>query len=216
MPDFLKEARRNLFANVVSKSNWNNILWAMLGAVIEPVIPSAIQGLGGKDEKRLPKWNMSGWKGLASGVIGGTLIGYLVNRPAIAFGSIATGTAHLFWVKAQDSIMELTGFPIPPFDPNAVVMSDDLPEGYKAVTLPSGKTIIAEVSPQGQQLSEYINGPKQLSDYLNPTNNLSEYVNPTLAESNYPTEPGIENISEYVNPTMEDYEYLVDNGYAID
>lgn len=141
-------------------SVWKQLGYVVLGGIFYPVLPTAIQGIF--------KIDMSGWKGVLTGGLGGVALGAALDKPAMSAGAAGAAITHIMYVKANDTIGELLGTPIFRFDKDSQLF-DDLPPGIQEVALPNGQKILAEI-PQGQE--------NTVNDYVAqlPGQNLNDYT----------------------------------------
>jgi hypothetical protein len=89
------------------------ISWGVFGAVIYPLIPTVIQAI--------TEWDMSGAKGMATGVGTAAVLGLGLNKSEMAIGAICAAGTHLLYAKGTGPIEKLTNTQIFRMNPNSVI-----------------------------------------------------------------------------------------------
>ena len=187
-----------LMAKNIKKNTKSSVLkrlgYVLVGGVAYPLIPTAIQGI--------LKTDMSGWKGVITGAVGGALVGAASDKVEIAAGAVGAAMTHVMYVKVNDSVNEVLGTPIFRFDPNSQLF-DEMPEGMKTVTLPNGQTVMAEIDGNDTELNDSVNNVPgaMLNDYV------AEVPLATLPASNntmsdYVSEVPGATLNDLYNPAM--------------
>ena len=88
----------------------------VLGALIYPLVPTLIQAV--------TEWDMSGAKGMATGVGSASLLGLGLGKPEITIGAISAAGTHLLYSKGTRAIENLTNTQIFRMNPNSVVYTN--------------------------------------------------------------------------------------------
>jgi len=87
--------------------------FGIAGALIYPLVPTLIQAI--------TEWDMSGAKGMITGVGTASVLGLGLGRPEIAIGAISAAGTHLLYSKGTGPIEKLTNTQIFRMNPNSVV-----------------------------------------------------------------------------------------------
>jgi hypothetical protein len=155
MKDIFKTLISNTKKNA-SKDTFKKILWGLVGASSYCLIPTAVQGWF--------KTDMSGMKGMLTGVLSSSLIGLASNKPEMAIGAFSVMGAHLLYVKGNDTIATFMQSPIFAFDAAGTTMKDELPPGYGMINLPDGRQVIANSNARtSEPVSDYVQALPQAS-----------------------------------------------------
>ena len=112
-----KTAIGNIKANT-NKNLAKTLAFGAAGAVLYPLIPTALQAITKKD------W--SGYKGLLTGVATASVIGLAIGRPEMAVGALSAMGTHLLYAKGTKAIEDTFGTQIYRMNPNNVVYQEDL------------------------------------------------------------------------------------------
>ena len=108
--------KRGFFNNVRHNANkelLKTLGFGILGAVIYPLVPTLIQAVTEKD--------MSGAKGMVTGIGTASVLGLGLGRPVIAIGAISAAGTHLLYSKGTKAIEDFTNTQIFRMNPDSVV-----------------------------------------------------------------------------------------------
>ena len=109
-------SKKGFFGNMKQNANKDllkSIGWGMLGALIYPLVPTVIQAI--------TEWDMSGAKGMATGVGTAATLGLGLGKPEMTIGAISAAGTHLLYAKGTGPIEKLTNTQIFRMNPNSVV-----------------------------------------------------------------------------------------------
>jgi len=112
-------SKKGFLKNVHHNSNkelLKTLGFGILGALIYPLVPTLIQAITERD--------MSGAKGLVTGVGSASLLGLSLGKPAITIGAISAAGTHLLYSKGTKSIEDLTNTQIFRMNPESVVYNN--------------------------------------------------------------------------------------------
>jgi hypothetical protein len=107
---FVKNVQHN-----ANKGLLKTLGFGVLGALIYPLVPTVIQAI--------TKWDMSGAKGLITGVGTAATLGLGLGKPEITVGAISAAGTHLLYSKGTRAIENLTNTQIFRMNPDSVVYS---------------------------------------------------------------------------------------------
>lgn len=107
---FVKNMRQN-----ANKELLKTLGFGVLGALIYPLVPTVLQAITERD--------MSGAKGMLTGVGTASLLGLGFGKPEIAIGAISAAGTHILYSKGTKMIENLTNTQIFRMNPGSVVYS---------------------------------------------------------------------------------------------
>ncbi|MBI2794758.1 MAG: hypothetical protein HYX66_08950 [Ignavibacteria bacterium] len=211
----------NIAKVYTDKNSLRDIGGLFLGVAVYALVPTAIQ--------KFFKTDMSGWKGIATGLLAGSLAaGFGSWAPAVTAGTIAAFFGHWMWTKLNGQIVypalktylwrwdptakDLGGQPAP----NA--LGEDVANGRVSFVDVGGRRFPVITSPprkllpesKSTALSEYVErmGGTSLADYQDRLEQGPE--NPAMADYT-------QSINEDERLTMDDYiQRLGDNDFGGD
>jgi hypothetical protein len=88
----------------------------VLGALIYPLVPTVIQAI--------TEWDMSGAKGMITGVGTAATLGLGLGKPELTIGAISAAGTHLLYSKGTRTIENLTNTQIFRMNPQSVIYSN--------------------------------------------------------------------------------------------
>jgi len=105
---FVKNVQHNANKNLLK-----TLGFGVLGAIIYPLVPTVIQAI--------TEWDMSGAKGMATGVGTASVLGLGLGKPEITIGAISAAGTHLLYSKGTKAIEDFTNTQIFRMNPNSII-----------------------------------------------------------------------------------------------
>lgn len=137
---------------------------AGLGAISYAAIPTIIEAVSMKKDEtgaKIIRWDMTGWKGVLTGLTTTVIGGLASGSPEFAVGGAAAATVHIAFARLNDWVFyPILGKHLFRFDPKALdTMGDDtatLPAGAREVMV-GGKpiTVLDRASVETNAVSGY-------------------------------------------------------------
>jgi hypothetical protein len=121
-----KGVLNNIKANA-NKTLLKTLAFGAVGAISYPLVPTVIQAI--------TKSDMSGWRGLLTGVATVSVVGLAVGKPEMLVGAGAAMGTHLLYAKGTQMIENATGTQIFRMNPNNQIYREDLQNAIQGGTL---------------------------------------------------------------------------------
>ena len=162
----LQKGLSNLKAGTTGKA-LKGFGMAAFGAVSYAAIPTIIEAVSMKKDEtgaKILRWDMTGWKGVITGLATTVIGGLACGSPEFAIGGASAATVHISFARLNDWVFfPILGKHLFRFDPKALdSMGDDtatLPSGAREVMV-GGKpiTVLDRASVETNAVSGYENG----------------------------------------------------------
>lgn len=164
--------RRNFNDALFSRESWIDNGMAAAGGMLYPVIPTAVQ--------RVTGWDMTGWKGALTGLLGTGLIGMATGQAGMTAGAIGAFTAHMGYAVLNGPVIyPIFGQYLFRWDPVAnATFADDIvvQEGATTHTLPDGRTVPVYRDEAAESTTTMNDYAYSLPDTSTSMTSMSDYV----------------------------------------